>query len=76
MQKIRKKGKLVNQFSVREYAAIVSQTPQNIRLKAKNNAFKTEVTGVSAIRNGFEYIIEVQIEKNKSYLEQAIKNKS
>lgn len=76
MQKIRKKGKLVNQFSVKEYAQIVNQTVQNIRYKAKNNGFKTELTGVSAVRNGYEYIIEVQIDKNKLYLEQSIKNKS
>lgn len=68
MNKVRKKGKLVYQFSTNEFAELMGQTAQNIRYKALKNRFKTELTGISAISLSNEYLIEMEVKKNIEYL--------
>ena len=68
MNNITKNGREVQQYSVYEFAEIVRQTPQNIRYKARKDKFDTEKTGVSAYRNCYEWIIEVDVQKFLYYL--------
>lgn len=68
MNNVIKNGREVVQYSVYEYADLVKQTPQNIRHKARKGKFDTEQTGVSAYRNCYEWIIEVDVERFVRYL--------
>lgn len=68
MDNIIKNGREIVQYSVYEFADLVKQSAQNIRHKARQNRFKTELTGISARRNAHEWIIEVDVERYLKYL--------
>lgn len=67
MNSVIKNNREIFQYSVYEFAKLVNQTPQNIRYKARKGKFDNARTGVSAYRNCYEWIIEVDVERFKKY---------